>query len=104
MGHRPRRFEREPFMASGPSVSSEKQYRLHQIIAEYLAELEAGRPQNRASLIARNPDLTEELNEFFANHDQMARLARPATVVDVPPARAGGSPPTLEEPIPRFGD
>ena len=91
-------------MVSGPSLSSEKQHRLHKILAEFLAELEAGRVQDRAGLLARYPELAEELNEFFANHDQMARLARPATVVSNSPAGTGASGPKLEAPIPRFGD
>jgi serine/threonine-protein kinase len=68
-------------MSTSPSLSAQKQQRLDAVLAEYLEALEAGRLPDRAALAARHPDLAGELNEFFANHDRMARVAGPATAV-----------------------
>src|SRR5437762_13970403 len=45
--------------------------RLDALVADYLQEVEEGRPPNRELLVARHPDLAEELREFFANRDLM---------------------------------
>src|SRR5947209_286414 len=45
--------------------------RLDAIVAEYLQQVEEGRPPNRDLLLARHPDLAAELGEFFANRDLM---------------------------------
>ena len=58
----------------------------------YLADLQAGRAPDRAELLARHPDLADELAGFLDDHERLQRLAGPV------PERGGGSPqaaPTL---------
>jgi tRNA A-37 threonylcarbamoyl transferase component Bud32 len=51
--------------------------RIDEVIAEYLEAEEAGRPPDRAALLARNPELADELRSFFADHDRMRTMAEP---------------------------
>jgi tRNA A-37 threonylcarbamoyl transferase component Bud32 len=50
---------------------------LDDLLAEYVASEDAGQPQDRQALLARYPRHAAELREFFANRDQMQRLAEP---------------------------
>ena len=50
---------------------------LDEIVAKYLRAIENGEKPNRDDLLARHPALVDELREFFADHDRMARLAQP---------------------------
>src|SRR5262245_38522465 len=50
---------------------------LDDVLAEYIAREEAGRPADRQALLASYPHHAAELREFFANRDQMQRLAAP---------------------------
>lgn len=50
---------------------------LDEILAAYLRAIECGENPSRDELLARYPDLADELQEFFANRDRMNRLARP---------------------------
>jgi hypothetical protein len=63
--------------------------RVDEIIGAYLEELAAGRPPNRDDLLARHPDLAEELSRFFADHDAVQQLAKP------PVEQTAGEPPTV---------
>jgi WD40 repeat protein len=87
-------------MSTGPSLSTQQQQRLDALLAEYLEGLEAGRPPDRAALVARHPDLAGELHEFFVNHDRLAGVAGPATAVPGVPGEAPGP----AAPPPGFGD
>ena len=51
--------------------------RLHEVIAVYLEDLEAGRLPDRLGLLAQHPDLAAELESFFANQDHLDRLTAP---------------------------
>jgi WD40 repeat protein/tRNA A-37 threonylcarbamoyl transferase component Bud32 len=63
-------------MSSEPTPSDREQ-RFEQVLAEYLQAREAGRTPDPAELMARHPDLADELRAFFANRAQFARLAAP---------------------------
>jgi WD40 repeat protein len=89
-------------MAHDSGDRSEREQRLEQILADYLRAAEAGAPPDRAELMARHPDLADELREFFANHDPMRRLAEPLrAAVRAEPAVAGMQQRTLAEGEPR---
>jgi WD40 repeat protein/tRNA A-37 threonylcarbamoyl transferase component Bud32/tetratricopeptide (TPR) repeat protein len=49
--------------------------RFDRVIAEYLQAVEAGTAPRREQLLAENPELADQLNEFFALHDVMRRAA-----------------------------
>ena len=47
------------------------------LIADFLHEATAGKEPNREALLARHPELADELRSFFADHDRMRTLAQP---------------------------
>lgn len=57
--------------------SSESDERLGEAIADYLRIAEKGTPPDRATFLGQHPDLTSELEIFFANHDDAERRSRP---------------------------
>jgi len=91
-------------MSSAPSLTAEKQRRLNDVLAEYLEAREAGRAPERGELLAGHPDLADELNEFFANHDRIARLGRTVAAGVGAPAGAAAPSPAAAAPAPRLGD
>src|SRR6476646_3705143 len=50
---------------------------LDDILAAYIASEESGQPLDQRELLAQHPQHAAELREFFANRDQMQRLAEP---------------------------
>ena len=50
---------------------------LDEIVAGYLRAIEKDENPSRDEMLARHPELAEELREFFADHDRMNRLAQP---------------------------
>jgi hypothetical protein len=72
--------------------------RVDRIILAYLEEVDAGREPDRRALVARHPDLAHELTAFFADQDQVARLARPRAAGLLTPAE------TTDEATRAFGD
>ncbi|MBI5761781.1 MAG: protein kinase, partial [Planctomycetales bacterium] len=72
---------------------------LERVLAEYLHDSENGTSPNREELLARHPDLADELREFFANRDRMKGLARPFASAALP--RPSMTPP---ETVRYFGD
>jgi WD40 repeat protein/serine/threonine protein kinase len=69
---------------------------LDAVIASYLRAEQEGRAPDREQMLARHPDLAEDLNEFFADRASIERLAEPARA-----AMAGLVPGT---PVRYFGD
>ena len=65
-----------------PELSREE--RLEQVLAEYLRKMEQTGDVDQQALLDAHPDLADDLREFFANHDQMQRLAAPL-IESVPP-------------------
>src|SRR6516162_3566854 len=51
--------------------------RIDELIAEFLVAEAAGQAPDRAALLARHPDLADELRSFFADHDRMRIMAEP---------------------------
>jgi WD40 repeat protein len=70
---------------------SEREARLDDVIAAYLEAVEAGQSPDRGAWLARHPDLAGDLEQFFANHDRMARAGEPLRAV------AAVEPPSAEE-------
>src|SRR5262249_16478869 len=50
---------------------------LGELVFEYLAALESGRPLDRQEVLKRYPQFTAELSAFFADQDRFNRLAEP---------------------------
>ena len=44
---------------------------LEKIIATYLDQLQAGEAPDREQLLDQHPEVTNDLESFFANHDRM---------------------------------
>jgi WD40 repeat protein len=87
--------------------SSEREQRLERVLADYLHAVERGETPNRDELLARHPDLAEELCAFFRNRDAMQRLAQPLRKSGPPlPDTSGASAPAIEAgvSVPYFGD
>src|SRR5262249_31921018 len=72
-------------MSSEPNAASAREHHLQTVLAEYLEAVDACRPPDRQAFLANHPDLADDLRRFFANQDQINRLAEPLR----PPA--GGS-------------
>ena len=64
-------------MPQEPNPSPSGDQRVDEIIAAYLAAVDAGRTPDRHELLARHPDLAPELQVFFADHDRVDRLVQP---------------------------
>ena len=85
-------------MPRQPGESS-RERRLHEVIAAYLAAVEAGQSPDRDELLARHPDLAAELREFLVDHDRM----RQAAGVLRPPGAPAPPRPRPRRPRPRRG-
>ncbi len=92
-------------MSSSESTSPSRQDRLNQILAAYLEAVEAGESPDRQALLTCHPDLADELEAFFADHDQMKALAEPiAPGVQIRAADSGDEAPTLPPRKPAPGE
>jgi eukaryotic-like serine/threonine-protein kinase len=76
---------------------------IERVIADYLAAEDAGTPPDRAAILAFHPDLADDLDAFFREHDRFGRLAAPlhsdpAPTIELPvtaPAADGKDGPSL---------
>jgi WD40 repeat protein len=66
-------------MASPPTdpEAEARDRRVDQAIADYLRAQDRGEAPDRREWLARHPDLSPELESFFADHDGVDRLANP---------------------------
>src|ERR1700737_2468603 len=72
--------------------------RVDEVIAEYLAAVEAGQAPDPQEVLARHPEMAAELASFFANRQHFERLAgEPGPPAPPPP---GGEPTGAELPPP----
>jgi len=74
--------------------TSDRERRLDEVIAAYMAAVDHGESPDHAAWIAQNPDVASELRSYFADEDRWnARHGEPATnpvfLCPAKPARAG---------------
>ena len=62
-------------MNETPPNPSDREQRLQVVLAGSMQAVEAGQTPDRAELLARHPDLADELASFFANREEFAQLA-----------------------------
>jgi WD40 repeat protein/tRNA A-37 threonylcarbamoyl transferase component Bud32 len=74
-------------MSTAPDGLSERERRLQEILVACLEEIEAGRSPDRDEVLARHPEFAAELTQFFADREQLERVAAPLR----PPPPAGTS-------------
>src|SRR5439155_23518114 len=75
--------ERRAMTPSRPPDSSRPGL-LEEVLGEYMQCLDRGEAVDREQLLARHPELAEELRSYFAGSDEVDRLRQ----------QAGGGPPT----------
>jgi hypothetical protein len=64
-------------VADDTTASEAHADRVDRVILGYLEAVDAGRAPDRRALLARHPDLADDLRAFFADHDGVGRLTRP---------------------------
>src|SRR5437763_7252271 len=81
-------------MVSVDPPTSEHEALLDEVLTRYLRAADAGRAPPPKALFALYPDLADDLREFFADRDQLDRLAGPlraAAGTEVCDTPAGGN-------------
>jgi WD40 repeat protein/tetratricopeptide (TPR) repeat protein len=59
---------------------SGREERVNEVIADYLDAVAAGKRPDRAEILAKHPDLGDDLRAFFADRDRLAEAAEGLTV------------------------
>src|SRR5262245_16553409 len=62
-------------MMQHPNGEPDREERLHDALLAYVEARQTGREPNRGDFFASYPDLRGELEDFFASHDEVERLA-----------------------------
>ena len=70
----------------GETDAADRERRLDEAIAAYLAAEDAGNSPPRDEFVARDPELSDGLRSFFRGHDRLGRLAEPLRVAGRPVA------------------
>jgi serine/threonine-protein kinase len=93
-------------MPEMPSQQSEREQRLERVLAEYLHAVEAGQPPGRAELLARHPNLADELASFLRNREALEGLTKPLQEQDAaePPTVGPEQSPEANALLHSFGD
>src|SRR5262249_40290162 len=65
-------------MTPTPAPDSARQGLLEEVLGEYMQRLDRGEPADREELLARHPELAEELRSYFAGCDEIEQLGRQA--------------------------
>jgi tRNA A-37 threonylcarbamoyl transferase component Bud32 len=73
-------------VSSNTEALSPQARRFQEVVAAYLAANEQGQAPERAALLADRPDLAEELNAFFADHDRARQATGPMQALAAPGA------------------
>src|SRR6516225_3645774 len=71
-------------MSVASGSASERELRFQEVAAEYLEAREAGRTDELSALLARHPDLADEVAAFVAEQDEVAHLAAPLRTAVAP--------------------
>jgi RNA polymerase sigma-70 factor (subfamily 1) len=83
----------EGVMAADSNDRDGREQRLDEILTDYLKTLDAGDQADRDALLARHPDLAQDLAEFFSEQDRFNRWTVPlrpvasAARLDTPPGQ-----------------
>lgn len=80
-------------MSHEPRETTSLDQKFQEVLAAYLQDAEAGKAPDRKELLARHPELAEELAAYFANRDRFAQAAKPlatdAETIGLPGDRKG---------------
>src|SRR5438046_1956192 len=87
-------------MNTDQAEASERDQRLDEVIAEYLHDLADGSAPDREVILARHPDLADDLAAFFADGDAIDCWAKPLRLDATADGIWSGST-TPDEPGPR---
>jgi serine/threonine protein kinase/WD40 repeat protein len=72
-------------------MNSERERLLDEVVTAYVKAVEAGHAPDRDELLARHPDLADDLAAFFAAESQVKRVAAPLRAPAVDPPTTGPS-------------
>ncbi len=64
-------------MSDDPLSNSDHEERLNAVLLTYVEGAQAGQAPDRGQLLEAHPDLRIKLEEFFASHDEVARIMAP---------------------------